>query len=86
MAVSRADLEALVRELPETDIAAACEALRDLVARNGQAAREARRQKLRDAGLLVHAATGTLPRDFDGYDPPVMTGETMAETVTKNRE
>ncbi|MBT3269546.1 hypothetical protein HN371_20545 [Candidatus Poribacteria bacterium] len=86
MAVSRADLEALVRELPEAEIGAAYEALRGLLARDSQVAREARRQKLRDAGLLVHAATGALPRDLDGYDPPVMTDETMADAVIKNRE
>ena len=86
MVVSRADLEELVRELPDSELTAAYEALERLTQGGREVARERRREKLRAAGLLARAATGTLSRELAGYDPPVITGETLAETVIKNRE
>ena len=85
MAVSRADLEALVRAWPETDVAAAGEALRSLIARDREAARERRRQKLRDAGLLAHAATGLSSEEFRSTPPVEIKGEPLSETVIRDR-
>jgi len=85
MAVSRAELEELVRALPDSEITAAYEALERLISGDKDAARERRRDKLREAGLLAHAATGRASKEFGNYVPPVIEGETLAETVIKNR-
>ncbi|MEO2005375.1 MAG: hypothetical protein ABGY41_14910 [Candidatus Poribacteria bacterium] len=85
MAVSRAQLEELVRELPEAEITVAHEAVERLILHDRDSARERRRQRLRDAGLLAHAATGVLSQEFQTYVPPVIEAETLAETVVRNR-
>ena len=85
MAVSRADLEELIRELPDSELTAAYEALERLTQGGREVAREQRQQKLRKAGLLEHAATGMTAEAFDSFEPITVRGEPLSDTVIEGR-
>jgi|AP95_1055475.scaffolds.fasta_scaffold164704_2 hypothetical protein len=85
MAVSRAQLEELVRELPESEITAAYEAVERLMARDRAATRDRRNQKLLDAGLLVHVATGMTSAEYNRCKPVEIRGEPLSATVIRDR-
>ena len=85
MAVSRTQLEELVRELPESEITAAYEAVERLIERDQTAARDRLNQKLLDAGVLVHVATGMTPEEFDSFQPVPIRGKPLSDTVIEDR-